>query len=153
MIKEILFFQKRRLAICERSYASENRPLNVYNVFQNYGETSGVHSANFYNRTCLGIKGTIHQKILSPPPPSEVSYCDKCKKGPRIGTCTHISLNVRTVNSIHRFLHFFQTIDQTWSIPAAGLYFLISPSVAFSATSKKLMLILKLRQKRDALFS
>ena len=60
IIKEILFFQKRRLAICERSYASENRPLNVYNVFQNYGETSGVHSANFYNRTCLGIKGTIH---------------------------------------------------------------------------------------------
>ena len=54
--------------------------------------------------------------------------------------------NIKQYSS-DRFLHphFFLTTDQTCSIPAAGLYFLISPSVAFPATSKKLnALIIKI---------
>jgi len=45
------FFQKRQVIINEQSsengdYLSENRPLNLNTIFQNYEETSGVQPSN-----------------------------------------------------------------------------------------------------------
>ena len=100
MMNGILFFQNRQLTICERSYrsySSENRPLNVYNIFQNYRKKPQMFNQPIF-WTRLGIKerNCIPENSQLAPHssrPSEVSYCDKCKKCPRIGTCTHIYLN------------------------------------------------------------
>ena len=58
------------------------------NHLPNLGKTLGVQLASLYNTLTQG-RELYTRKASASPYPSAVSYCDKCKKCPRIGTyCT-----------------------------------------------------------------